>query len=79
MFSLKNDAFLSKAKKGGTLGFFFEDIKTLDSVQNITQKSIQLDSEWSSINKIICSRPIVKRKTIPEEQDLKKSFFSAPS
>ena len=36
MFRLKNDAFLSKAKKGGTLGGWFEDIKTRDSVQNMT-------------------------------------------
>ena len=64
MFRLKNDSFLSEAKEGGTLGGWFKDIKSRDSVQNIAQKSIQLDSEWPSINKVICSRPIVEPRLV---------------
>ena len=50
MFRLKNDSFLSKAKEGGTLGGLFKDIKTRDSVQNVTQKSTHLDCEWTREN-----------------------------
>ena len=49
---------------GGTLGGWFKDIKTRDCVQNLTQKNIQLDCEWTRENLIIGCRPIVEPRLV---------------